>query len=362
MNIKTPVCHTLGIQFPIFQAGMAGGPATPALAAEVSEAGGLGSLGGAYMKPEEIRSAVREIKQRTSKPFAVNLFCADLKDNLYNSERVNKVLNSFRKQLGIPEIHNRSKLIDLFEEQFQVLLEEEVPIISTAFGILPLEKMKAVHEKGKKVIVMVTTVNEAKRAEQRGVDIIVAQGSDAGGHRSTFDMDHHPDGANIGTFSLVPQITDKVNIPVVAAGGIMDGRGLAAALSLGAQGVQMGTAFLCCTESGAHPAYQKAILNSTEESTVITKSFSGRPARGIKNAFIEEFERQGTVPLPFPAQNTLTADIRREAARQHNDQYMSLWAGQATRLIKNGKGARDIILETVDEAEKVLRNLLKLRD
>ncbi|PLT27659.1 NAD(P)H-dependent flavin oxidoreductase [Peribacillus deserti] len=357
MNIKTPLCDLLGIKFPILQAGMAGGPATPEMAAAVSEAGGLGSLGAAYMKPDEIREAIRKIKSRTSKPFGVNLFCTDFTNKRHNAEEVNSVLNSFRKQLKIPEIHHDPKIIDLFEEQFKVVIEEEVPIISTAFGILSEEKMAAVHRNGRKVIAMVTTVNEACIAEQAGVDVLVAQGSDAGGHRSTFDIQDHPNGACIGTFSLVPQIADRVGIPIAAAGGIMDGRGLAAALSLGAQGIQMGTAFLCCRESGAHPAYQQALLNSTDESTIITKSFSGRPARGIRNTFIDEFERSGIDPLPFPSQNTLTGDIRKEAARQNNSEYMALWSGQAARLIRDQMGAGELILKTVEEAEEVLGSL-----
>jgi nitronate monooxygenase len=161
-------------------------------------------------------------------------------------------------------------------------------------------------------------------------------------------------GANIGTFALVPQVVDQVRIPVVAAGGIMDGRGFVAALALGAQGVQMGTRFLTAIESGAHAAYKQALLGSTEESTVITKVFSGRPARGVRNEFIRQWDASGLEPLPFPTQNTATRDIRNAAARQSNADYMSLWAGQATRLLTNGQSAEAIVAETMEQARTLL--------
>lgn len=161
-------------------------------------------------------------------------------------------------------------------------------------------------------------------------------------------------GTNIGTFALVPQIVDRVKIPVIAAGGVMDGRGLVAALVLGAQGVQMGTRFLTAAESGAHPAYQQALLQSTEESTVITKAFSGRPARGVLNEFIRQWDAGGVEPLPFPTHNTVTRDVRNAAARQNNADYMSLWAGQGTRLLTSGQKAEEIMAEIINQALALL--------
>lgn len=351
MNVQTEICRMLHIQYPIIQAGMAGGPTTVDLVASVSEAGALGTLGAAYMKPNDIRKAVRDIRARTSKPFAVNLFCTNMDDNVEGLQEVEHLLNNMRTALKIEKSEAEVKTPQLFEEQFQVLLDEEVQVISTAFGVLPEVAMKKAKEKGITVMTMVTTVNEAILAERSGADIIVAQGSDAGGHRSTFDINGFPNGANIGTFSLVPQVVDSVSVPVIAAGGVMDGRGLTAALALGAKGVQMGTAFLPTIESGAHPAYKEALLNSTEESTVITKSFSGRPARGIKNTFIKEFEKSGIQPLAFPTQNTVTGDIRKEAAKQNNPEYMSLWAGQGTRLLQGKIGVKEIIERVIEEAK-----------
>ncbi|CAK4823916.1 unnamed protein product [Aphanomyces euteiches] len=207
---------------------------------------------------------------------------------------------------------------------------------------------------GSRVVTMATTVREALLAERSGCDAVVAQGSEAGGHRGTFDISDNPMGANIGTFALVPQIVDQVKIPVLAAGGIMDGRGLVAALALGAQGVQMGTRFLTAIESGAHDAYKLALLESTEESTVITKAFSGRPARGVLNKFIKQWNAGGIEPLPFPTQNTATRDIRNAAAKHNNADFMSLWAGQGTRLLTSGQSAEDIIVETILQAHSIL--------
>ncbi|WP_163102935.1 NAD(P)H-dependent flavin oxidoreductase [Peribacillus alkalitolerans] len=354
MKIHTKLCELLGIQYPIIQAGMAGGPANADLVIAVSEAGGLGTLGAAYMKPEEIRESIRKIKSNTKKPFAVNLFSTNMEDNLEGIESVQPVLNKMREKFLIAPKGNRVHTDNLFKEQFEILIEENVPIISTAFGLLSPVEMDKLKSLEIKTMAMITTVKEAVLAENNGVDVLVAQGSDAGGHRGTFDVSENPYGANIGTFSLIPQVVDAVNIPVVAAGGIMDGRGLVAALALGAEGVQMGTAFLTSQESGAHPSYKQALHESNEESTVLTRVFSGRPARGIKNTFITDFEKSGISPMSFPTQNSLTGDIRKEAAKQNNQEYMSLWAGQATRLLRKSIEAGNLVEICIREAEQLL--------
>jgi nitronate monooxygenase len=354
MRLFTNLCEILEIDYPIIQAGMAGGPTTVDLVVNVSNAGGLGTLGAAYMKPEEIRTAIRKIKERTSNPFAVNLFCTNMKDQYDGVEESQKVLNEIRGKLGIEVLEYPVVTNDFFKAQFEVLIEEKVPVISTAFGVLPSDKMSLAKQHNITVTTMVTTVREALLAEENGVDIIIAQGSDAGGHRGTFEVEKNTHGTAIGTFSLVPQVVDAVSVPVVAAGGIMDSRGLVATLALGAQGVQMGTAFLTTIESGANPVYKQALINSTEESTVITKVFSGRPARGIKNAFIQAYEEANISPADFPTQNTLTNDIRRKAALQHNPEYMSLWAGQATRLLQREIPASQIIQDLVAGANRIL--------
>ncbi|WCN38813.1 NAD(P)H-dependent flavin oxidoreductase [Aneurinibacillus uraniidurans] len=352
--LHTDICRILGITYPVLLAGMAGGPTTPELVAAVSKAGGLGTFGAAYMEPEAIRQAIRRVRELTDQSFAVNLFAVDLTDDTTHVREMQAVLDPLREQLGIEPGAQNVRTADRFAEQLNVLFEEQVPVISTAFGLLSAEAMQRAHDAGIKVIAMATTVKEAMAAEKHGVHIVVAQGSDAGGHRGTWDTTAHPMGANIGTFSLVPQMVDAVHIPVVAAGGIMDGRGLAAALMLGASGVQLGTRFLTAAESGAHPVYQRALLGSTEEDTVITRAFSGRPARGVRNAFIEHVESSEMEPLSFPTQNTVTGDIRRAAAAQNNEQYMSLWAGQATRMLTDQEEASSILTQIVTAAGKLL--------
>ncbi|MBP1989858.1 NAD(P)H-dependent flavin oxidoreductase [Paenibacillus eucommiae] len=355
IQLETELCQMFSIRYPIFLAGMAGGPSTPELVAAVSEAGGLGTLGAAYLEPDAIREAIRNIRQLTDAPFAVNLFAIRMSDHNERLIEVQQELNRSRDALGLPKATEESVITpDLFEEQLKIVLEEKVPVISTAFGVLSEPHMQQAKKAGILVVTMVTTVDEALLAERAGCDAIVVQGSEAGGHRGTFDISKHPMGANIGTLALVPQVVDRVQIPVIAAGGIMDGRGLVAALVLGAQGAQMGTIFLTAIESGAHPSYKQALLESTEESSVITKVFSGRPARGLLNTFIHEWDASGVEPLPFPTQNTATRDIRNAAARQNNPDYMSLWAGQGSRLLSSDQYAKDIVAATIQQANSIL--------
>ncbi|MGI2328753.1 NAD(P)H-dependent flavin oxidoreductase [Planococcus sp. YIM B11945] len=353
VHLKTDVCKLLGIDYPIIQAGMAGGPTTVELVAAVSEAGGLGTLGAAYMQPSALRQAILAIQSLTSKSFSVNIFAAETKDDFSRLDEVQLALSPFREELGIIDVPSSFQSPDWSAEQFAVCLELGVPVISTAFGCLPPESMARAKSSGVRVLAMVTTVEEARLAERAGVDAIVAQGAEAGGHRSTFSLAEHSMGAQIGLMALVPQVVDAVSVPVIAAGGIVDGRGLVASLALGAQAVQIGTRFLIAKESGAHPVYKQAIFDSTEESTVVTKSFSGRPARGIKNKFIETFEQQCITSLPFPSQNTVTKDIRAAAAKAGNPEFMSLWAGQSTRMLTTEKNAADIVSEIIEEAENL---------
>ncbi|TXK83758.1 nitronate monooxygenase family protein [Paenibacillus sp. N3.4] len=355
IHLETKLCQQFNIRYPLFLAGMAGGPSTAELTAAVSNAGGLGTLGAAYMEPKAIREAIRRIRQLTDNPFAVNLFSIKMVDDDTRIAEVQCELDRFRDSLEISHAGERVVTsANYFEEQFAVLVEEKVPVISTAFGVLPERCMRQAKSIGLQVITMVTTVHEAVQAEQAGCDAIVVQGTEAGGHRGTFDISTQPLGSNIGTLALVPQVVDRVRIPVIAAGGIMDGRGLVAALALGAQGVQMGTRFLTAIEAGTHAAYKRALLQSTEESTVITKAFSGRPARGISNLFIKKWDASGMEPLPFPTQNNATRDIRNAAAAQNNAEYMSLWAGQGTRMLTSEQDAQTIVTETIQQALSLL--------
>jgi nitronate monooxygenase len=352
MYTQTKLTEMLDIRYPIIQAPMAGGPTTPQLIAAVSNSGGLGSLGAGYMAPDQIRSAVREVRTLSNRPFAANVFVLEPVTAVPEQiERINSVMQPYRSELGLEAPASVIRYVPTLDEQLAIILKERAPILSFTFGVLPTKWMQALKAAGVVVIGTATTVREAIALEQAGVDAVVGQGSEAGGHRGTF-LGPAEDGL-IGTMALIPQLVDAVNIPVIAAGGLMDGRGLAAALTLGAAGVQLGTAFLTCPESGAHPKHKECILQSTEQSSVLTRAFSGKSARGIKNRFVEEMDgRREDIPA-YPLQNKLTRDIRQAAGQQNRTEFMSLWAGQGTRLSTN-KPAGQLVADIVAQAEAIL--------
>lgn len=356
--MDTGFTRRLDIQYPIIQAPMAGGPATPKLAASVSSAGGLGNLGAAYLSPEQIRNAIREVRQHTSLPFGVNLFAPEPSSESEETiAAMNRFLQPIRKRFGLALQPSMPVQTELFEEQVHVLLEEKVPVFSFTFGIPPLDVIHAMKREGTVVIGTATTVEEAVMLQDAGVDAIVAQGSEAGGHRGTFLKNAHA--SLIGTMALVPQIVDRVSVPVIASGGIMDGRGILASLALGASAVQMGTAFLASPESGAHPVYKQQILTANEDATDLTYAYSGKAARGIVTEFMEEVRvYPGAIPA-FPVQNALTKDIRQAAAQANHPGYMSLWSGQGLRLATD-RPAAAIVKQSMDEALALLDNLKQL--
>ncbi|MFI4955504.1 MAG: NAD(P)H-dependent flavin oxidoreductase [Gammaproteobacteria bacterium] len=353
-----PLVSKLGIRLPIIQAPMAGGPTTPELVAAVANAGALGSIGAGYMTPEAIRKAIQDTHKLTPHNFSINLFVPQPADN--SPQRIaqaNQLLQPYRTELGlpIPAVPAQIDAEAAYRKQLDVILEEQVPIISFAFGFPDAKTIQVLKERGVIILGTATTVDEAIYLEKNGCNLIVAQGSEAGGHRGTFLGSFQS--SLIGTMALVPQIVDKVKVPVIAAGGIMDGRGLVAACALGAAGVQMGTAFLTCKESGAHPAYKDAILNSTEANIVLTTVFSGKPARGIENKFIQEMTPHAAELPGYPIQHVLTQPIRQEAAKQNRSEFMSLWAGQGTRLSRV-LSAEDLIQQIVAEARKTFSEML----
>jgi nitronate monooxygenase len=352
---NTRVTKALGIEYPVLQAPMAGGPTTPELVAAVSNAGGLGSLGAAYLPPETLREQIREIRDLTVGPFGVNLFVASpFEADPARIERANALLGAYRKELGLEAPERFSSFEENFEDQLEVVLEERVPVFSFTFGVPDESRLRRLRESGITTLGTATTAREGLRLERDGVDAVVAQGSEAGGHRGTFLGDFRD--ALVGTIALVPQMVDALSVPVIASGGIMDGRGLAAALVLGAEAAQMGTAFLACEESGAHPEFKRAVLDAAEDETAVTRAFSGRAARGIKNRFlIEVGEHEDELP-PFPVQNTLTKDVRAAAQEQDRPEFMSLWAGQATRLARPTSAA-ELVGTVVEGAKVTMREL-----
>ncbi|MGN7469880.1 NAD(P)H-dependent flavin oxidoreductase [Brevibacillus sp. SAFN-007a] len=349
------ITSRLSIQWPIIQAPMAGGATTPELVAAVSEAGGLGTLGAAYMSPRHIRDAIRAIRERTEKPFGVNLFIPeDFDEGQPIAANVTAALRAVRRELDIPEDPPITSFTENFAEQLAVVLEEAPAVFSFTFGMLDPRSLQALKQKGVTVIGTATTVREAVALEACGVDMIVAQGSEAGGHRGSF----LPDAPSnlIGTMALVPQIVDRVSIPVIAAGGMMDGRGIAAAFALGAEAAQLGTAFLTCPESGAHPLHKQAIRETSDENIVLTRAFSGKWARGIQNDFIRKMTPLEHELPTYPVLNALTKDIRAASGKQQQSGYMSLWAGQAAPLGRE-LGAGELVMQLVEETKRVCGSL-----
>src|SRR5438105_1346899 len=354
----TAFTERTGVQYPFVLAPMAGGPSTPALCAAVSEAGGLGSYGAAYLAPEKVREVVHAIRAATSRPFAVNLFVDDgVPADEATLAAAQKALARFRAEVGLPALHGTvpspaPQAPVQLKDVFPVILEERVPVFSFTFGIPPPEILDACRRAGVATMGTATTVAEARKLEQAGVDFICAQGAEAGGHRGTFNRDADP--PLIGTMALVPQMIDAVRVPVIAAGGIMDGRGFAAALALGASAVSLGTAFLLCPEAGTSAPYRAALGQARDDATMITRAFSGRAARGLSNRFTREMS---DAPIaPYPIQNALTREIRATAAKLGDPGFLSLWAGQAAPLARE-MPARELVAQIVHEAEAVISGL-----
>ena len=344
---------TVGITYPIIQAGMAGGTTTPQLIAAVSNAGGLGTLGAGYMKAQDMKEAINEIKKLTNQPFGVNLFIPEVSE--ISDEKIthaNALLQPYRETLHVPKPEIKEPSSDNFYKQIEVIIQEKIAICSFTFGAPSKEIVQRLKAENILVMGTATTVKEAIINEQCGVDMVVMQGSEAGGHRGTFtgSFDH----SMVGTMSLIPQAVDHLHIPVIAAGGIMDGRGVLAALTLGAQAVQMGTAFVTTSESGAKSQHIDAILHSTEDQTIVTSVFSGKPARGIQNEFIVKMKPYEENLPDYPIMNTLTTGIRHEAAKQNRPEWIHLWSGQSPRLSKKQHVA-DLLSDIVSQVERIIR-------
>lgn len=347
---KTKAAKMLGIEYPIIQAGMAGGITTPELVAAISNQGALGSIGAGYMQPAQLIEHIRKIHQLTDKPFAVNVFVPEeFSVSEEQMKKAHELLLPYQKVLNITETPE-GKPVHTFDDHIDAILKNKVPVCSFTFGLPSRSIISKLKKAGVTLIGTATNVEEAIKNEKAGMDIVVVQGSEAGGHRGTFpETVGYP---LIGTVSLVPETVDHVTIPVIAAGGIMDGKGIAAALTLGSQGVQLGTAFVPTYESGADPLYKQTLLEGTEE-TVLTKAFSGKPARGIKNRFITEMRTHEDMLPPYPVQNGLTKTLRKEAAKQGNPDFMSLWAGQGYRMARK-KSAGELIGQLVRQTSEKL--------
>lgn len=352
----TAFTRRVGVRYPIVQGPFGGGPSSVELAAAVSAAGGLGSYGAHALSPDDITRTVAAIRARTDQPFNVNLWVP-----LEGEREVRWTPESFAAatarvrryfdELGAALPAYAERVGARYDEQVDALLEARPPVASFVFGIPSPEVMEAMRQRSIVTMGAATTVEEARRLDAAGFDLVLASGSDAGGHRPTFLR--RAEDSLVGTFSLVPQVVDAVRAPVVAAGGVSDARGVVAALALGASAAQLGTAFLACDESAASEAHKQAVVGPDAERTTLTRAFSGRLARGIANRFTEEM-RDAAPSLPaYPLQNWLTRELRRAAAAGGRADLLSLWAGQAAPLARR-RPARELMEELVAGVEAAL--------
>src|SRR6202030_3710092 len=324
----------LGIDYPVIQ-GPLGGLSSQKLTAAVSNFGGLGAFGAHSLAPEQIKDAIAEIRSLTSKPFAMNLWVSMADEGAGTSDeaafnRARAPIAVHLDALGAPRPKYKPYSPLRFEDQARVLLDAKVPVFSFIFGIPPREVLEECRAKSIVTIGTATTPEEGAALQEAGVDAIVASGFEAGGHRGSFVR--AAEDSLMGTLSLVPQIVDNVDVPVIAAGGIGDARGVVAALALGAEGVQMGTVFLACEESGASLLHRQALRGKKAGHTALTKGFTGRLARGIHNRLLQELNQEGTAVLPYPLQRSLVRNLAIPAEAAGRSDLLPLWAGQSANL------------------------------
>ena len=320
-----------GIDQPIVL-GPFGGLSSIALTAGVSELGGLGSYGLYGYTPERIRDTIAQLREATRRPVAVNLWLPTGDEVTPGDVDLAPAIAAAAPLFaaaGVEPPAPPHSFLPGVRDQLAAVLESEPAVLSLVYGVPQPWLVEAAQARGIRLIATATTVAEARALDAAGVDAIVATGAEAAGHRVSFLR--RAEESLVGTFALVPQVVDVVGVPVIAAGGIADRRGVAAAFALGASGVQVGTAFLRTRESAATPAHRSAIGAARDTSTVLTRAMSGRLARGIPNTAMRTIETTGVI-APFPAQNWLTGVFRAAAARAGDGELLSLWAGQAAGL------------------------------
>jgi nitronate monooxygenase len=319
----------LGIEHPIVQGPFGGGASSVALAAAVSNGGGLGSFGAHALTPEELRALVDALRAATDRPFAVNLWVPQPTEvtDVDLAPHIERLKPMYERTGSAPPAN---VTVQDFHAQLEAALDAAPPVLSFVMGVPPQAALETARAKGIRTIGTASTVEEAVALADAGLDAVVASGSDAGGHRGAFLRPVEE--SLVGTFSLIPQVADAVDVPVVAAGGIADGRGIAAAFALGAHGVQVGTGFLNTVESNASKPHRRALNSEGARRTVLTKVFSGRMARGIANRVTRDLvDAERDVPA-YPVQNALMMPIRRAAADRDDPDHLNLWSGQAAPL------------------------------
>ena len=353
-KLHTPLCDRLGIRVPIIQAPMPS-VSTPELVAAVGKAGALGSFGCAYTQPETMQRDAEAVRAHTDAPFNVNLFVSPQPAAVDAAAQRGALdaVAGYYQELGLPPPEPvRAPYAPDLDAQLRAVEEIRPAVFTFHLGDVSPERARRLQSLGVKVGGSATCIAEARHLEALGVDFIVAQGAEAGGHRGSYLR--NPYESMTGTFALVRMIVRNVKTPVVAAGGIMDGAGVAAVLALGAQAAWLGTAFIPCPETSAPRVHKESILGSKEDATWVTEKYSGKPARGIANRFMREMRE--APQLPFPAQNSVTGKLRTASGKAGNPDFVAMWAGQAAPLAR-ALPAAELIARLEAEAIQAIENL-----
>ncbi|RWE58943.1 nitronate monooxygenase [Mesorhizobium sp.] len=333
MWARTDLLKLLGIEHPIIQAPMSS-ITTPELAAAVSNAGGLGSLGCGILPGAAIREQLTATQRATNRPINVNFFAHPVPAHGDEAAQHSAIaFTATTTKVGLGPVPQPCEPFPSFdEERLDIVLELRPKVVSFHFGLPDTKIVQQLKEAGCVLLCSATTVSEARQIEAAGVNAIIAQGYEAGGHRGTFTGD--PAIGTVGTMALVPQIVDAVRVPVIAAGGIFDGRGIAASFALGASGVQIGTAFLACPEANVQPVYRAGLRAASDESTSVARCFTGRPARVVRNRFVLEMAGEEDAALEFPLQASLALPLSMAVDESRRADFLPIWAGQGVAKLR----------------------------
>lgn len=359
MWYNTKASALLGIKYPILQGPFGGNLSSVELTAAVSNAGGLGGYGAYTMSPQEIYEADRQIKAATNKPYNLNLWVSDsdmhpdgITDEQYNKAK--EVFKPYFDEVGIPLPEKPASFQSRFENQLEVILDVRPKVFSFMFGVPSADVLEQCRKLGIVTVGAATTLDEAMFLENSGVDMIIASGFEAGGHRPSFLAS--AESSLTGTFVLLQLIREKVKIPVIAAGGIANGKGVAAALALGASAAQIGTAFLACDESNALPIHKQMLFSEAAKYTTLSRAYTGRLGRGIISRIAKEIIGKETNVLPFPLQTTFISPLRKAALDQQKWDMILFWGGQIAPILKHTK-ADELMRSLIEETTTYFDNL-----
>lgn len=356
MWYNTKAKEILGIEYPILQGPFGGNLSSVELVATVSNAGGLGGYGAYTLSPQEIIDVDKQIKAATDKPYNINLWVSDndgltITDEQYN--RARQLFQPYFDEAGIPLPDKPAPFSSRFENQLEVILDIRPKVFSFMSGVLSADVLELCRKRGIITVGAATTLDEAVVLEATGVDMIIASGFEAGGHRPSFLAS--AEASTTGTFVLLQLIREKVKTPVIAAGGIANGRGVAAALMLGASAAQIGTAFLACDESNALPIHRQMLFSEAAKYTTLSRAFTGRLGRGLTSRIAKDLS--GKEFLPFPLQTTFMSPLRKAALDQQKWDMILFWGGQIAPILKHTK-AKALMQSLIEETTDYLKSVL----